>query len=224
MIELKNIVKQFALGDETITAVNDVSLNIKDGDFVSIVGPSGSGKSTLMNILGLLDTADSGTYLLDGRDVTQLDDDEQAEIRNKTIGFVFQSFHLLSRLNAIENVMVPLLYRGIGEDAAREQAKTVLTKMGLGDRMEHLPKQLSGGQQQRVAIARALVGKPELILADEPTGALDQATGREIMALLKELNREGQTIVLITHDIKLADQAKRKISIEDGRISVEERV
>ena len=224
MIELKNIVKQFALGDETITAVNDVSLNIEDGDFVSIVGPSGSGKSTLMNILGLLDTADSGTYLLDGRDVTQLDDDEQAEIRNKTIGFVFQSFHLLSRLNAIENVMVPLLYRGIGEDAAREQAKTVLTKMGLGDRMEHLPKQLSGGQQQRVAIARALVGKPELILADEPTGALDQATGREIMALLKELNREGQTIVLITHDIKLADQAKRKISIEDGRISVEERV
>ena len=219
MIELKNLRKQFTLGDETITAVNSVNLTINDGEFVSIIGPSGSGKSTLMNILGLLDRADDGTYLLDGRDVTQLSDDEQAEIRNRKIGFVFQSFYLLPRLNAIENVMVPLLYRGVGEEEARERASAILDKMKLGERKEHLPQQLSGGQQQRVAIARALVGEPEIILADEPTGALDQSTGREIISLMKELNEDGQTIILITHDNKIADQAKRKVSIEDGRIA-----
>ena len=219
MIELKKLVRQFTLGDEIITAVDHVDLSVKKGDFISIVGPSGSGKSTLMNIIGLLDRADGGEYLLDGTDVTSISDDMQAEIRNQKIGFVFQSFFLLSKMNAIENVMVPLLYRGMSEKEARERAGKMLEKMGLGDRMRHLPAELSGGQQQRVAVARALVGEPELILADEPTGALDSKSGREIVALLKELNEAGQTIILITHDEKIAAEAKRRISITDGRIS-----
>ena len=222
MIELKSLVRQFKLGDETITAVDHVDLNVEAGDFVSIVGPSGSGKSTLMNIIGMLDRADEGRYLFDGKDVTQLSDDEQAEIRNKKIGFVFQSFFLLSKLNAVENVMIPLLYRGVGEKEARAHAEEMLDKMGLSDRKTHLPSEMSGGQQQRVAIARALVGEPELILADEPTGALDQKTGKEIVALLKELNEKGQTIILITHDEKIAHEAKRCINITDGCISEKE--
>ena len=218
MIKLEGLSKRFVMGDEVITAVNDLSLEVEEGDFISIVGPSGSGKSTLMNIIGMLDTADEGSYQFDGMEVTQLDDDAQTELRNKNIGFVFQSFHLLPRLTAEENVMVPLLYRGVSEKEAREKADLLLQKLGLGERKTHLPSQLSGGQQQRTAIARALVGEPRLILADEPTGALDSATGREIIALLKELNEAGQTIALITHDMSIAEQAKRMIRIEDGRL------
>ena len=221
MIELKSLVRRFTLGDETIMAVDHVDLKVSKGDFISIVGPSGSGKSTLMNIIGLLDNADEGTYLFDGEDVTALSDDRQAEIRNRKIGFVFQSFFLLPRLTAVENVMVPLLYRGMDEKSARVKAEEILEKMGLGDRMQHLPSELSGGQQQRVAIARALVGEPELILADEPTGALDSKSGRDIVKLLRELNEGGQTIILITHDTGIAAEAKRRISITDGRIHEE---
>ena len=219
MIQLESLIKRFTMGDETITAVNNISLTVEEGDFVSIVGPSGSGKSTLMNIIGMLDTADEGSYLFDGMDVTQLEDDEQTLLRNRCIGFVFQSFHLLPRLTAEENVMVPLLYRGVSEKEAREKAGRLLQRLGLGERKHHLPSQLSGGQQQRTAIARALVGDPKLILADEPTGALDQSTGREIMKLMKELNEGGQTIVLITHDMSIAQQAKRMVRIEDGRLT-----
>lgn len=219
MIQLDSLIRKFSMGDEIITAVNDISLTVEEGDFVSIVGPSGSGKSTLMNIIGMLDTADEGTYLFDGMDVTQMGDDEQTVLRNRCIGFVFQSFHLLPRLTAEENVMVPLLYRGVSEKEAKEKADLLLDRMGMGNRKNHLPSQLSGGQQQRTAIARALVGEPKLILADEPTGALDRSTGREIMKLMKELNEGGQTIVLITHDMSIAEEAGRIVRIEDGRLT-----
>ena len=218
MIEMKQIVRKFSLGEETITAVNNANLTIDSGEFVAITGPSGSGKSTLMNIIGLLDKADSGTYMLDGIDVTDLTDDEQSVIRNQKIGFVFQSFYLLQKQTALENVMVPLLYRGMHEKEARTRSMNMLEKLKLADRYKHLPNQLSGGQQQRVAIARALAGEPALILADEPTGALDQSTGREILALLKELNAGGQTIVMIIHDESIANQTGRLVRIEDGKL------
>lgn len=223
MIKLDSLVKRFSLGEETIAAVNDVSLEVAEGDYIAIVGPSGSGKSTLMNIIGLLDRADEGVYLFDEKDVTQLTDDEQAEIRNGKIGFVFQSFFLLQKLTAVENVMVPLLYRGIGEKEAKAKAEAMLGRLGLADRMTHMPSQLSGGQQQRVAIARALVGDPALILADEPTGALDQTTGREIMEIFENLNRSGQTIILITHDESIAARAERILRMEDGVLREEAR-
>ena len=219
MIEMRNIVKEFSLGDETIKAVDNADLSVKSGEFVAITGPSGSGKSTLMNIIGLLDEADSGTYILDGMDVTSLSDDDRSMIRNRKIGFVFQSFYLLQRLTALENVMIPLLYRGESEKDARRRALEMLERLKLADRYKHLPNQLSGGQQQRVAIARALAGQPSLILADEPTGALDSSTGREILGLLHELNDAGQTIVMITHDLNIAAGAKRIVKIEDGKIS-----
>ena len=222
MINIDSLVKTYTLGENKIMACNHVSLHVDRGDFIAIVGPSGSGKSTLMNIIGLLDNADEGTYTFDGIDVTELDDNEQAKIRNEKIGFVFQSFFLLQKLNAIENVMVPLLYRGIGEKEAREMALDMLKALNLEGWETHMPNQLSGGQQQRVAIARALVGRPELILADEPTGALDQATGREILRLLQELNSRGQTIIIITHDNSIAKQAKRIVRIEDGVLREEE--
>jgi putative ABC transport system ATP-binding protein len=218
MIQIDELKKSFQMGEEQVTAVDGITLHVAEGDFVSIVGPSGSGKSTLMNILGMLDKADDGQYLFDGVDVTSLDDDAQTRIRNEKIGFVFQSFHLLPRMNAEENVMLPLLYRGVTEKSARNRAKIMLEKMGMGSRMHHLPSQLSGGQQQRVAIARALVGAPKLILADEPTGALDSATGRDIIRLMKDMNEKGQTILLITHDMGIAEQARQIIRIEDGRI------
>ena len=221
MIKMDSLVKKFHLGDETIAAVNNVSLEIEEGDFVAIVGPSGSGKSTLMNILGLLDRADEGTYIIDESEVTGLSDDRQAEIRNREIGFVFQSFYLLQKLTAMENVMVPLLYRGISEREAKVMAGDMLDRLKLADRKDHVPSQLSGGQQQRVAIARALVGKPELVLADEPTGALDQATGREIMDIFRQLNDKGQTIIIITHDMSIAKRARRILSMEDGRLREE---
>lgn len=223
MIELKAITKRFTLGEEIVTAVNHADLVVEDGEFVAVVGPSGSGKSTLMNLIGLLDKADEGTYLLDGMDVTQLSEDEQAVIRNEKIGFVFQSFFLLPRLDAVENVMVPLLYRGIDENEARKRACAMLEQMGLGERKNHLPHQLSGGQQQRVAIARALVGEPELILADEPTGALDSASGKQIMSLFTKMNASGQTIIMITHDEKISGQAQRQVDIIDGCLIERER-
>lgn len=218
MIRLTDLTKTFQMGEETITAVNHIDLQVARGEFISIVGPSGSGKSTLMNILGLLDTADSGTYFLDDEDVTTLSDNRQAEIRNAKIGFVFQSFHLLPKINALENVMVPLLYHGFNEKKAREKALLYLEKVNLLDREKHLPRQLSGGQQQRVAIARALSCEPEIVLADEPTGALDSKTGAEIMDLLTQLNENGQTILVITHDKNVAQKAKRIVEMYDGNI------
>ena len=219
MIELRDVSKVYKIGEERVRALDHANLHVYPHEFVSIIGPSGSGKSTLMNIIGCLDTADDGQYLLDGTPIDDYSENELAQIRSRKIGFVFQSFFLLPKLDATENVMVPLLYRGIDEKLARSKANEVLEKMGLGDRTDHLPSELSGGQQQRVAIARALVGEPELILADEPTGALDSKSGRDIVTLLKDLNEKGQTIILITHDMNIAREAKRIVSITDGCIS-----
>lgn len=224
MIEIHNAEKTFTMGDEVIKAIDNINFTVKKGEFVSIVGPSGSGKSTLMNTLGLLDILDSGEYLLDGINVNELKDSELAMLRNKKIGFIFQSFNLLTKLNAIENVEVPLMYKGLSGRKSRELAKEYLKKVGLEGREHHLPSQLSGGQQQRVAIARALVCNPEIILADEPTGALDSKTGAEVMENLQKLNDEGQTIVLITHDINIAKKAKRIVKIADGKLYEEEAV
>ena len=218
MIKIENLKKSYFLGDEEIKAINNVSLNVEKGEYLAIVGPSGSGKSTLMNIIGLLDVADSGKYILDGLDISNANEDRLAKIRNEKIGFIFQSFHLLSKLDALENVMVPLIYKGYAEDHARKKAYELLESVGLKGREKHHPNQLSGGQQQRVAIARALACNPEIILADEPTGALDSKTGVDIMNALEELNEKGQTIILITHDINIANRAKRMIRISDGRI------
>ena len=218
MIELKEINKSFSVGDETIKALDNINLKIEKGDFVSIIGPSGSGKSKLMNILGLLDIPDSGEYLLDGIAIKQTKDNKLAEIRNRKIGFIFQNFNLLSKMNAIENVQLPLMYRGLSDKESRKIAYEYLEKVGLKGRENHLPTQLSGGQQQRVAIARAIAGNPEIILADEPTGALDSKTSEEIMEQLKKLNNNGQTIILITHDIGVAKKAKRIIKILDGKL------
>ena len=218
MIELKNVCKSFTLGEETIKALDNVSFKVNKGDFVSIIGPSGSGKSTLMNILGLLDVADSGEYILDDIKIKDASDNKLSEIRNQKIGFVFQNFNLLTKMNALENVQVPLMYRGEKHDKSLKIAYEFLEKVGLKGREKHLPSQLSGGQQQRVAIARALVGKPEIILADEPTGALDSKTSKEVMELLQKLNEEGQTIILITHDINVAKCAKRTVRISDGKL------
>lgn len=218
MIELKNICKSFTLGGETIKALDNISFNIEKGEFVSIIGPSGSGKSTLMNILGLLDVPDSGEYILDDVMIKTAKENSLAEIRNKKIGFIFQNFNLLTKLNAIQNVQVPLMYRGVKHEESNKMAYEYLDKVGLKGREKHLPTQLSGGQQQRVAIARALAGKPEIILADEPTGALDSKTSTEVMELLQNLNEEGQTIILITHDINVAKKAKRIVRIADGKL------
>ena len=218
MIELKNICKSFILGDEEVKALDNISINVKKGEFVSIIGPSGSGKSTLMNILGLLDVADSGEYLLDNVEIKNAKDNTLSEIRNKKIGFVFQNFNLLPKMNALENTALPLFYRQVKNEESKKLAYEYLEKVGLKGREKHFPNQLSGGQQQRVAIARALIGNPEIILADEPTGALDSKTGNDIMKLLKELNEEGQTIILITHDINVAKQAKRIVKIADGKL------
>jgi putative ABC transport system ATP-binding protein len=218
MIELKNICKSFTLGGETIKALDDINFKVEKGEFVSIIGPSGSGKSTLMNILGLLDVPDSGEYILDNVKIRSAKENSLAEIRNKKIGFIFQNFNLLTKMNAIENVEVPLMYRGIKHEESNKTAYEYLEKVGLKGREKHLPTQLSGGQQQRVAIARALAGNPEIILADEPTGALDSKTSTEVMDLLQKLNEEGQTIILITHDINVAKKAKRIVRIADGKL------
>ena len=212
------------MGDNVVTALNNVSLQIKAQEFVSIVGPSGSGKSTLMNMLGCLDVPTSGSYILDGKEISKMKDAELAEIRNFKVGFIFQKFNLLQKLNALENVELPLIYQGVVGKESKERAKRALDSVGLLDRMHHRPNELSGGQQQRVAIARALVTNPPVILADEPTGALDSKTGIEVMGILKDLHSKGNTIILITHDNNLAMQAKRMIRIQDGQITEDREV
>lgn len=219
LIELKNIYKIYKMGDSEVRAADGVSLKIYKGEFVAIVGQSGSGKSTLMNIIGCLDTPTSGEYFIDGYDVSELEDDEQAAIRNKTIGFIFQQYNLIAKLNVLENVELSLLYAGIQKNKRREMAKAALERVGLADKLRNFPNQLSGGQQQRVSIARALAGNPSIILADEPTGALDSKTSREVLDFLKKLNDEGNTIVLITHDNGIAAEAKRVVRIVDGKIT-----
>ena len=218
MIELKDVYKIYSDGDSEIRALDGISLTIEKGEFTSIVGSSGSGKSTCMNIIGCLDIPTSGKYFLNGCDVSELDEKELARIRNKELGFIFQQYNLIPKLSVVENVELPLVYRRMGADERRKRAIEALKRVGLSDRINKYPSQLSGGQQQRVSIARALAGNPPVILADEPTGALDTKTGREVMAFLKELNDDGTTIVLITHDPSLAEQTKRIIRIQDGKI------
>ena len=218
LIELEDVYKIYPMGDETVHALDGVSLSIDQGEFVAIVGSSGSGKSTAMNIIGCLDVPTSGSYHLGGVDVSTMDDDQQAEIRNKMLGFIFQQYNLIPKLSVLENVELPLLYAGVPAEERRDRAIRSLERVGLADKWKHLPSQLSGGQQQRVSIARALAGSPSVILADEPTGALDSRTGREVLSFLKQLNREGDTVVLITHDNSIAVRADRIIRLQDGRI------
>ena len=218
LIELRDIYKIYQMGDTEVHASDGVSLKIYKGEFVAIVGQSGSGKSTLMNIIGCLDVPTSGQYLLNGEDVSELTDDEQAEIRNKTLGFIFQQYNLIPKLNVQENVELSLLYAGIPAEERAERARLQIERVGLAGKEKNLPTQLSGGQQQRVSIARALAGDPSVILADEPTGALDSRTSREVLDFLKKLNDEGNTIVLITHDNGIAQEATRVVRVADGKI------
>jgi putative ABC transport system ATP-binding protein len=218
LIAADDLVKLYQMGEEVVRALDGVSFSIPRGEYCAIVGPSGSGKSTLMNIMGGLDTPTEGRLVVDGADISALDDEGLARFRNRTVGFVFQSFNLLPRLTALENVELPLIYAGAPAQERRAQATDLLARVGLGERMAHRPTQLSGGQQQRVAIARALAGSPALLLADEPTGALDTTTGQEILALFAELNREGATVVLVTHDHEVAAATRRTIEMRDGRI------
>jgi putative ABC transport system ATP-binding protein len=223
LLSLEAIVKLYRMGDVEVQALRGVSLAIEPGDFVAVMGSSGSGKSTLMNIIGCLDRPSSGRYVLDGRDVSQLDRDQLAEIRNRTIGFVFQSFNLLSRTSALENVELPLLYAGVGGRERHRRAREALVQVGLGQRIDHHPNQMSGGQQQRVAVARAIVSHPKIIVADEPTGNLDSTTSLEIMALFQALSRAGITILLVTHESDIAEHASRVLSMKDGRLVRDER-
>ncbi|WP_209341873.1 ABC transporter ATP-binding protein [Flavonifractor sp. AGMB03687] len=218
LIELKDIYKIYQMGEERVHALDGISLTVDQGEFVAIVGQSGSGKSTAMNIIGCLDVPTAGTYHLGGVDVSTMDDDQQAEIRNKMLGFIFQQYNLIPKLNVLENVELPLLYAGVSGSERRERALQALERVGLADKCKNLPSQLSGGQQQRVSIARALAGKPSVILADEPTGALDSRTGREVLGFLQKLNAEGDTVVLITHDNSIAVKAKRIVRLQDGKI------
>lgn len=220
LIEMKNITKEYSVGEIKIKALDNVSLQISKGEFVAITGQSGSGKSTIMNILGCLDKPESGTYILNGQDVFRANGKKLSQIRNREIGFIFQSFNLISSLSAEENIELPLIYRGIKKAERRILAKNALAMVGLENRAEHLPGQLSGGQQQRVAIARAIALSPPLILADEPTGNLDAASGKEIMSILLRLNKEGKTIVMITHDNAIASVIPKQIKISDGKIAV----
>lgn len=222
MIRLEELSKHYQMGKVVVKALNKVSLTITAGEMVGIVGPSGSGKSTLMNILGCLDVPTAGKYYLDGREVSELNEDELAEIRNRKIGFVFQNFNLLPSLTALENVELPLIYRGLGGAQRRQQALVALEKVGLSDRVDHKPVELSGGQQQRVAIVRALAGDPPVILADEPTGNLDSRSGREVMEILTQLHQQGKTIIIITHDPEIAARLPRVVRIHDGMLSAEE--
>ncbi len=218
MISIEGLTKTYHLGEMDVPVLKEIDLTIADGEYVAIMGASGSGKSTLMNIIGCLDRPTSGLYTLDGRDLTTMDDDELADIRNQYIGFVFQQFNLLPKLTALENVMLPMIYAEVSRSERVKSATEALEKIGLGDRLTNRPSQLSGGQQQRVAIARALVNHPALVLADEPTGALDSKTSHEIMNLLTELNQQGTTIALVTHDASVAAQTKRIINMQDGVI------
>ena len=219
LIELKDIYKIYRMGDEEVHANDGITLTICKGEFVAIVGKSGSGKSTLMNIIGALDVPTSGSYYLGGEDVSDMTDDQLADIRNRMIGFIFQQYNLLPKLNLLENVELPLLYAGVGREERRERAMASLERVGLKEKWKNMPNQLSGGQQQRVSIARALAGDPSLVLADEPTGALDSRTSREVLDFLKRLNEEGNTIVMITHDNSIAVEAKRVVRIHDGKIN-----
>ena len=219
LIELRDIYKIYHMGDMDVRASDGITLKICRGEFVSIVGKSGSGKSTIMNIIGALDVPTSGQYILNGQDVSTMKDDQLAEVRNKTIGFIFQQYNLLPKQNLLENVELPLIYAGVGKKEREERALKSLEKVGLGDKWRYFPLQLSGGQQQRVSIARALVGNPSLILADEPTGALDSRTSRDVLDFLKQLHQEGNTIVIITHDNSIALEAERVVRIQDGKIT-----
>ena len=219
LIELKGINKTYKNGDQELRVLKDIDLEVEKGEFVAIMGPSGSGKSTLMNVIGLLDRPTSGDYFLDGQEVGNLSEKKLAHVRNEQIGFVFQQFFLLSKLNAFQNVELPLIYAGVHPAKRKEIAEQYLEKVELGSRMHHLPSELSGGQKQRVAIARALVNQPAIVLADEPTGALDTKTGEQIMDLLTKLNREGKTIIMVTHEPEIAAFANRRIVIRDGVIS-----
>ena len=218
LISIQNVCKIYNMGDDKLYALRDINLEISHGEFVSIVGQSGSGKSTLMNILGCLDTPTSGNYFLQGEDIKEMNDKMLSEIRNRKIGFIFQGFNLIQDLTALENVELPLIYRGIGKAERRELSMDALKKVGLISRAEHKPTQMSGGQQQRVAIARAIAAKPPIILADEPTGNLDSKCGSEVVEILRRLNNEGRTIILITHDDKLANNTNRVIRIQDGSL------
>lgn len=222
ILSMRGINKSYPLGEGSVQVLFDVNFDVRKKEFVSILGPSGSGKSTLMNIIGCLDTATSGSYVLNGQDIGSLKDRQLAKVRNSDIGFVFQQFQLLNRMTALDNVVLPLIYAKVPSKERRARATVLLNKVGLGDKMMNKPKQLSGGQQQRVAIARAMVTDPAIILADEPTGALDQKTGAQIMDLFEQLNKEGKTIIMITHDPKIARRAKRIVHILDGRLYTEE--
>ena len=223
IINVKDIKKSYTVGTQEVNALRGINLSVEKGEFISIMGPSGSGKTTLMNIIGCLDTPSSGEYELNGSLVSKLEDDELARIRNKEIGFVFQSFNLLAKNSVLENVMLPLKYAGFEKSEAVKKSNEVIDKVGLSERLAHTPAELSGGQQQRVAIARALVNKPSIIFADEPTGNLDSKTGKEVMTIFKELNASGQTIILITHEESIANQSNRIITIKDGLIKSDNR-
>jgi putative ABC transport system ATP-binding protein len=218
LIELHDVSRIYDLGHVQVAALQGVDLEVQEGEFLAIVGPSGSGKSTMMNILGCLDRPTGGTYTLAGTPISELDDDGLARLRSRTIGFVFQSYNLLPRTSALENVATPLLYQGVSRKDRLARAQVALERLGLGDRITHIPTELSGGQQQRVAIARALVTEPALLLADEPTGNLDSTSGAEVMALLAQLNAAGRTIVMITHDAEVASRARRQVHVRDGRL------
>lgn len=218
LIELKDVYKIYQMGEETVHALDGVSMTVDQGEFVAIVGSSGSGKSTAMNIIGCLDVPTTGTYHLGGIDVSTMDDDQQAEIRNKMLGFIFQQYNLIPKLTVLENVELPLLYAGASAEERKARAIEALERVGLADKQKNLPTQLSGGQQQRTSIARALAGHPSVILADEPTGALDSRTGREVLTFLRKLNKEGDTVVLITHDNSIAVKARRIVRLQDGKI------
>jgi putative ABC transport system ATP-binding protein len=218
VIVTRNLQREYDMGGEVVRALRGIDLTIRKNEFVAVMGPSGSGKSTLMNLVGCLDSPTAGEYWLNGHRVSELEDDELARIRNKEIGFVFQTFNLLPRATSLHNVELPLIYAGMGSKERREQATDALTRVGLNDRMQHRPNELSGGQRQRVAIARALVNKPSILLADEPTGNLDSATGEEIMTLFEALHGNGQTIVLVTHEHDIAEHARRQVHLKDGRV------
>jgi putative ABC transport system ATP-binding protein len=224
VISLTGITKQYQMGDQTVHALQGVDLHIERNELVAFIGASGSGKSTMMNIVGCLDRPSAGTYFLNGKDVATMASDDLAQVRNEEIGFIFQSFHLLPRHTALDNVAQPLIYRGIPPSERKRMAREALEHVGLGERMHHRPNELSGGQRQRVAIARALVGKPSILLADEPTGNLDSATTREIMALIKDVHRNGQTVVMVTHEPDIAEQCQRIVRLQDGRVLSDQRV
>jgi putative ABC transport system ATP-binding protein len=223
VITLTGITKQYQMGDQTVHALQGVDLHIERNELVAFIGASGSGKSTMMNIVGCLDRPTSGTYFLNGKDVATMASDDLAQVRNEEIGFIFQSFHLLPRHTALDNVAQPLIYRGIPPAERKRMAREALEHVGLGERTHHRPNELSGGQRQRVAIARALVGKPSILLADEPTGNLDSATTREIMALIKDVHRNGQTVVMVTHEPDIAEQCQRIVRLQDGRVLSDQR-